>query len=123
MWDWYLASAEAAFRHEDAVVFQVLLTRRNDVVPPTRDYIARAERRLRRREAKLAAIEPRGKSSHLVALRLALDLRPDVVVWLTDADELTAAVLKPVLKSSARSVPVCVGLVTPEGVQQPRELK
>ena len=73
--------------------------------------------------AKLAALEPRGKSNHLVALRAALDLRPEVVVWLTDADELTAAVLKPVLKSAARPVPVCVGLVTPGGVQQPHELK
>ena len=71
MWDWYLASAEAAFRHEDAVVFQVLLTRRNDVVPPTRDYIARAERRLRQREAKLAAIEAAGPR-----MRTGLDASP-----------------------------------------------
>ncbi|HEY1189909.1 MAG TPA: vWA domain-containing protein [Gemmata sp.] len=73
--------------------------------------------------AKLAAVAPRGKSNHLVALRAALDLRPDVVVWLTDADDLTAAVLRPVLKSAARPVSVCVGLVTAAGVQQPRELK
>ena len=50
MWDWYLASAEAAFRYEDAVVFQFQLTRRNDVVPRTRDYIADAEARLKRAE-------------------------------------------------------------------------
>lgn len=73
--------------------------------------------------AKLAAVEPRGKSNHLVALRAALDFRPDVVVWLTDADELTAAALRPVLKSAARPAPVFVGLVTADGVQQPRELK
>lgn len=73
--------------------------------------------------AKLAAIEPRGKSNHLIALRAALDLRPDVVVWLTDADDLTGAAIKPVLKASGRPVPVCVGLVTAAGVQQLRELK
>ncbi|MBB3594841.1 cyclopropane-fatty-acyl-phospholipid synthase [Rhizobium sp. BK529] len=40
MWEFYLASAEAAFRHEDLVVFQIQLSKRNDVVPVTRDYIA-----------------------------------------------------------------------------------
>lgn len=73
--------------------------------------------------AKLATVEPRGKSNHLVALRAALDSRPDVVVWLTDADDLTAGVVRPVLRASGRPVPVCVGLVTAAGVQQPRELK
>ncbi|MGY2049804.1 class I SAM-dependent methyltransferase [Methylobacterium sp. JK268] len=51
MWDWYLASCEAAFRYEDVVVFQIQLARRNDVVPITRDYIAAGEARLRQREA------------------------------------------------------------------------
>ncbi|MHB2206260.1 class I SAM-dependent methyltransferase [Methylobacterium sp. CM6257] len=50
MWDWYLASCEAAFRYEDAVVFQIQLARRNDVIPLTREYIAAAEARLQRRE-------------------------------------------------------------------------
>ncbi len=50
MWDWYLASCEAAFRYEDAVVFQIQLARRNDVVPLTRDYITAAETRLLQRE-------------------------------------------------------------------------
>ncbi len=59
MWEWYLASAEAAFRYEDAVVFQLQLTHRNDVVPLTRDYIAEAEARLRRAEEDVArGIEP-----------------------------------------------------------------
>ncbi len=50
MWDWYLAASEAAFRYEDLVVFQIQLARRNDVVPLTRDYVAREEARLRARE-------------------------------------------------------------------------
>ena len=47
MWECYLALAEAAFRFEDAVVFQVQLARRNDTVPLTRGYIAAREAALR----------------------------------------------------------------------------
>ena len=37
---------------------------------------------------KLATLEPRGKSDHLGAIRTALAFRPDVIVLLTDADDL-----------------------------------
>jgi cyclopropane-fatty-acyl-phospholipid synthase len=47
MWECYLAMCEAAFRFEDMVVFQLQLTKRNDVVPLTRDYIAEREQMLR----------------------------------------------------------------------------
>ncbi|WP_237153192.1 SAM-dependent methyltransferase [Oryzibacter oryziterrae] len=50
MWEAYLAMSEAAFRFLDVVVYQFQLTRRNDVVPITRDYIARSEMELKRRE-------------------------------------------------------------------------
>ncbi len=73
--------------------------------------------------AKLAPLEPRGKSNHSVAVRAALGCHPDVIVLLTDADDLTAAALKPVLATAAKPAPVCVGLVTAEGVRAPRELK
>ncbi|MDQ0559223.1 cyclopropane-fatty-acyl-phospholipid synthase [Rhizobium mesoamericanum] len=43
MWEFYLASAEAAFRYEDLVVFQIQLSKRNDVIPVTRDYIGQHE--------------------------------------------------------------------------------
>jgi cyclopropane-fatty-acyl-phospholipid synthase len=46
MWECYLAMSEAAFRFEDAVVFQVQLARRNDTVPLTRGYIAEREKTL-----------------------------------------------------------------------------
>ena len=46
-WECYLALSEAAFRFEDAVVFQVQLARRNDAVPLTRGYIAAREAALR----------------------------------------------------------------------------
>ncbi len=53
MWEYYLAFCEAAFRHEDVVVFQLQLTRRNDTVPLCRDYIDQRKQALRAREASL----------------------------------------------------------------------
>ncbi|MET0632837.1 MAG: cyclopropane-fatty-acyl-phospholipid synthase family protein [Xanthobacteraceae bacterium] len=47
MWEFYLAAAEMAFREQDMMVFQVQLTKRQGVVPITRDYIARETQRLR----------------------------------------------------------------------------
>ncbi|MDD3518661.1 MAG: cyclopropane-fatty-acyl-phospholipid synthase [Chromatiales bacterium] len=41
MWEFYLASTEAAFRHWDEVVFHVQMAKRHGVVPTTRDYLAR----------------------------------------------------------------------------------
>jgi cyclopropane-fatty-acyl-phospholipid synthase len=46
MWEFYLATSEMAFRHSGMMVFQVQLTKRQDVVPMTRDYIGREEARL-----------------------------------------------------------------------------
>ena len=47
MWEFYLAASEMAFREQDMMVFQVQLTKRQGVVPITRDYIARETQRLR----------------------------------------------------------------------------
>jgi cyclopropane-fatty-acyl-phospholipid synthase len=47
MWEFYLAAAEMAFREQAMMVFQLQLTRRQGVVPMTRDYIARETERLR----------------------------------------------------------------------------
>ena len=47
MWQFYLAGAVAAFRHDGHLVFQIQLTRKRDAVPITRDYMEDAERRLR----------------------------------------------------------------------------
>jgi cyclopropane-fatty-acyl-phospholipid synthase len=46
MWEFYLAVSEMAFRHSGMMVFQIQLTKRQDVVPMTRDYINREEARL-----------------------------------------------------------------------------
>jgi cyclopropane-fatty-acyl-phospholipid synthase len=47
MWEFYLAASEMAFRRQGMMVFQIQLTRRQGVVPTTRDYIMREESRLR----------------------------------------------------------------------------
>jgi hypothetical protein len=72
---------------------------------------------------KLAPLEPRGKSNHSAAICAALAFRPDAIVLLTDADDLSAATLKPLLGSASRPVAVYVGQVTAERVQRPQELK
>jgi cyclopropane-fatty-acyl-phospholipid synthase len=51
MWEFYLAASETAFREQAMMVFQLQLTKRQDVVPMTRDYIAREEARLRALES------------------------------------------------------------------------
>ncbi len=51
MWEFYLAGSETSFRVDGNMVFQLQLSKRQDVVPLTRDYIAEREAELRRREA------------------------------------------------------------------------
>jgi cyclopropane-fatty-acyl-phospholipid synthase len=52
MWEFYLAGSETAFRIDAHMVFQIQLTKRQEVVPLTRDYIQEREAELRRREAR-----------------------------------------------------------------------
>jgi cyclopropane-fatty-acyl-phospholipid synthase len=47
MWEFYLASSEMAFRKQNLMNFQLQLTRRQGIVPMTRDYVGREEARLR----------------------------------------------------------------------------
>jgi cyclopropane-fatty-acyl-phospholipid synthase len=47
MWEFYLAASEMAFREQALMVFQIQLTKRQGVVPTTRDYIGRETARLR----------------------------------------------------------------------------
>jgi cyclopropane-fatty-acyl-phospholipid synthase len=50
MWEFYLAASEMAFRKQGLMNFQIQLTKRQGVVPMTRDYIVQAENRLRAAE-------------------------------------------------------------------------
>ena len=47
MWEFYLAASEMAFREQAMMVFQLQLTKRQGIVPMTRDYIMREDARLR----------------------------------------------------------------------------
>jgi cyclopropane-fatty-acyl-phospholipid synthase len=47
MWEFYLAASEMSFRKQNMMNFQLQLTKRQGVVPITRDYITREEARLR----------------------------------------------------------------------------
>src|ERR1700723_60817 len=47
MWEFYLASSEMAFRKQNLMNFQIQLTKRQGVVPMTRDYVTREESGLR----------------------------------------------------------------------------
>ena len=47
MWEFYLAASEMSFREQNLMVFQIQLTKRQGIVPITRDYIMREEQRLR----------------------------------------------------------------------------
>lgn len=78
MWEFYLSMAEAAFRHEDVVIFQLQISRRQENVPLTRTYIERAETVLKDREQ--AAVGLRQPStpeaeSHGGALSAQTDFR------------------------------------------------
>ena len=44
MWEFYLAGSEMAFRHDNEVVFQVQLAKRQETLPLTRDYMLDGER-------------------------------------------------------------------------------
>src|SRR4029077_1114088 len=51
MWEFYLAASEMSFREQNMMVMQIQITKRQDVVPLTRDYITREETRLRALES------------------------------------------------------------------------
>jgi cyclopropane-fatty-acyl-phospholipid synthase len=55
MWEFYLAASEMSFREQNMMVMQIQLTKRQGVVPITRNYIASEERRLAAAESKRRA--------------------------------------------------------------------
>ena len=55
MWQFYLAASEMSFRKQNLMNMQIQLTKRQGVVPMTRDYIAREEARLRAHGARRSA--------------------------------------------------------------------
>ena len=58
MWEFYLSMSESAFRYQDIAIFQVQLSRRQDAVPLTRDYMHKREDALRSLEAAQKMVAP-----------------------------------------------------------------
>ena len=52
MWEFYLAASEMSFRKQNMMNFQLQLTKRQGIVPMTRDYIGQEEARLRGTEQR-----------------------------------------------------------------------
>jgi cyclopropane-fatty-acyl-phospholipid synthase len=52
MWDLYLATSEASFRHGKLFNFQIQIVKKQSTARPTRDYISAVESTLRKRQAK-----------------------------------------------------------------------
>ncbi|MCE9564780.1 MAG: VWA domain-containing protein [Planctomycetes bacterium] len=74
-------------------------------------------------ETGLTKLKATGRSNHVEAVRAAVALRPDVIVLLTDAEDLSVATFRSALAAYGKPLPVCVVRVTAEGVTPPRELK
>jgi cyclopropane-fatty-acyl-phospholipid synthase len=55
MWEFYLQSCEAGFRHASLAVFQLQIAKRIETLPITRDYMLAEEQRLAAAEAALGS--------------------------------------------------------------------
>jgi len=122
-----LALARAAliatlYRQPEGVRFQVILYNSTvrQLLPGGLLAIAA---NIRSVETKLATLEPAGRSNHLEALSMAVGLRSDAIVWLTDANDLSAAKLKPILNEAGKPIPVYLAEVTARCVGDPKELR
>ena len=81
MWEFYLAAAEVGFREHAMMVFQLQLTKRQGVVPMTRDYIMYAEAQLRAREGSSRPhAAARRRVSRRPLLRLPVTVKPQASV-------------------------------------------
>ncbi|ETR74889.1 cyclopropane-fatty-acyl-phospholipid synthase [Afipia sp. P52-10] len=61
MWEFYLAASEMSFRKQAMMNVQIQITKRQGIVPMTRDYIADAENRLRRAEQRQPNLQLAGE--------------------------------------------------------------
>jgi hypothetical protein len=124
--DFARAALVSTLRQQPSSVrFQVIVYAGNAVplLPSDNRGLPATEANIRAAATELAKLEARGKSNHVEAVRAALAFRPDVILILTDAGDLNPAAIKRILASTPKPVPVCVGQVTAEGVQRPREVK
>jgi cyclopropane-fatty-acyl-phospholipid synthase len=57
MWEFYLAASETAFIYDKLLIFQIQLSREQDAVPYTRNYIGEREAALREFEKTRPPLE------------------------------------------------------------------
>ena len=69
MWEFYLSGSEASFRWQDLVNFQIQLTRKNDVLPMTRDYIGKCEKAIAMHEMGHSKAEPVAEPAEKAAVK------------------------------------------------------
>jgi hypothetical protein len=73
--------------------------------------------------AVLSAMAPEGATDHVRALRLALSLRPDVIYFLTDEDDLTAADVAEIRRLNGLKTSIhALCLVAPSAVDTPMQI-
>lgn len=68
MWEFYLASSETGFRHQGLVIHQIQITKRQEAVPLTRNYIEAAEAVLRQQEAPVREVAKAAYAPRKVAV-------------------------------------------------------
>ncbi len=71
MWEFYLTGSEAAFRWQDLMVFQIQITKKNDTLPMTRDYMMEAEHTLAAAPATVPSPKPTPASARKRPRKLA----------------------------------------------------
>ncbi|MBX9628269.1 MAG: VWA domain-containing protein [Gemmataceae bacterium] len=91
--------------------------------PETRCVPATADNVNRMAAALLALAHPAGRSDHAAGLRAALELRPDVVVFVTDADGPPPAAFRELVRRADPRPVVCVARVGAGAVAPPAEWK
>ena len=109
-----------------AVRFQVVHYAGLATVPleaPVNGSVAATPDHIDKMELALARLAPAGRSDHAAGLREALKLRPDFVLFLTDATDLPVAKFRALVAQQPRPVKVCVATVGADGVGPVVEVK
>ena len=74
-------------------------------------------------EDALAALAASGRSNHAEAVRRAASVRPDIIILLTDAEDLSSTSFKPALAAIGKPVVLLVARVTSAGLGTPQPLR
>jgi hypothetical protein len=113
-------------KQPETVRFQVVVYANIAIQPlpaPANGCVAATAENVERMERALQTFQAAGRSNHVEGLKAAVELKPDVVLILTDAEDLSAAKFRGVLRQASKPVTVCVTPVGAEGVGGPREVK